>query len=187
MRQRAERIVDTLVALDPLADLPRTGWLLRGVRPCESLADHSYGVAVTAALLVDALRDEGVEIDGEKTLRMALVHDAAEAKTGDIPMPQKTPGMSAALEALEGAIAERILPERLLASWRELESDCIEARVVHAADKIQMMTKAFVYGAQQRGALEEFWTNEKNFRAMDLEIAREIYAVLRARHAEQKR
>lgn len=187
MTARAERIVDVLIALDPLADLPRTGWLLRGVRPCESIADHSYFVAVTTMLLVDALREEGIEIDGEKALRMALVHDAPEAKTGDVPMPQKTERMDAALSELEADIAERILSDKPLAAWRDAErGDSIEARVVKAADKIQMMTKALVYERQRRGDLHEFWMNDKNFAAKGLNIAREIHTVLRARHDDPK-
>lgn len=183
MSERAARIVDTLVALDPLSDLPRTGWLLRGVRPCESIADHSYGVAVCVMLLVDALRSEGVTVDGERALRMALVHDAPEAKTGDVPMPQKTPAVDAALEELEDGIAARLLPEPQRAAWREAEDgESLEARVVKAADKIQMMTKALVYERQRRGDLHEFWKNEKNFRHRDLEIAREVFATLRERH-----
>lgn len=183
MTERAARIVDALVALDPLADLPRTGWLLRGIRPCESIADHSYFVAVTVMLLVDALRAEGVEVDGEKALRLALVHDAPEAKTGDVPMPQKTPVMDAALEELEGQIADRILPHPQRDAWREAEDAIsLEARIVKAADKIQMMTKALVYERQQRGDLHEFWRNDKNFPDKGLPIAREVFALLRARH-----
>src|SRR5690606_7312281 len=157
---RAERIVDTLIGLDPMADLPRTGWLLRGVRPCESIADHSYFVAVTVMLIVDALREEGVTVDGEKALRMALVHDAPEAKTGDVPMPQKTERMDAALEELEEQIIGRLVPEPQQREWREMEDgESLEARIVKVADKIQMMTKALVYGRAGRGDLHEFWMN----------------------------
>jgi putative hydrolase of HD superfamily len=180
---RAERIVDTLVGLDPLADLPRTGWLLRGVRPCESIADHSYFVALTVMLLVDALRDEGVSVDGEKALRMSLVHDAPEAKTGDVPMPQKTPRVDAALEELEGELITRLVPEPQQRAWREAEDGVsLEARIVKAADKIQMMTKALVYGRTGRGDLHEFWNTDNNFPDKGLAIAREVYDVLRARH-----
>jgi len=183
MTERAARIVDTLIELDPLADLPRTGWLLRGVRPCESIAEHSYGVAVTAMLLVDALRDDGVEVDGERVLRMALLHDAPEARTGDIPMPQKTPELTRGLDALEDDLAGRLLPDP--APWREAHAgDTLEARVVKAADKVQMMTKALVYGQQGRGDLHEFWLNEKNFDDRGLDVVREAFALLRARHAD---
>ncbi len=185
MTERAARIVDTLVGLDPMADLPRTGWLLRGVRPCESIADHSYFVAVTVMLLVDALRAEGVTVDGEKALRMALVHDAPEAKTGDVPMPQKTPAVDAALEDLEESIAARLLPPAPAGDWREAEDgQSLEARIVKAADKIQMMTKALIYERQQRGDLHEFWANEKNFPDKGLAVVREVHDVLRARHRD---
>jgi len=183
MSKRAARIIDTLIGVDPLSDLPRTGWLLRGVRPCESIAEHSHGVALTVMLLVDALREEGVAVDGEKALRMALVHDAPEAKTGDIPMPQKTEGMSAALHALEDGIAQQLLPDP--EPWREMSAgESLEARVVKAADKIQMMTKALIYGRQGRGDLHEFWMNEKNFRDRGIDVAREAFAILRERHAD---
>ena len=183
MTERAARIVDTLIGLDPLSDLPRTGWLLRGIRPCESIAEHSHGVAVATMLIVDALREEGVEVNGERALRMALVHDAPEAKTGDIPKPQKTVELSRALDRLEQGIAERLLPDT--SDWREMNAgETLEARIVKAADKIQMMVKALVYGRQGRGDLHEFWMNDKNFRDRGIGVAREVFELLRTRHAE---
>ena len=183
MTERAARIVDTVIGLDPMSDLPRTGWLLRGVRPCESIADHSYGVAVTVMLLCDALRAAGVEVDGERALRLALVHDVPEAKTGDIPLPQKSPAIGAALLDLESAIARSLLPDSSLFT-EAAAAISLEARLVKAADKIQMMCKALVYERQGRGDLHEFWINEKNFSARGFEIADEIFALLRARHAD---
>ena len=183
MTERAARIVDTLIGLDPMSDLPRTGWLLRGIRPCESIADHSYGVAVTVMLLCDALRAAGVEVDGERALRLALVHDVPEAKTGDIPMPQKTAALGEALGELEAKIARSLLPDPSL-FVEAAASISLEARLVKAADKIQMMTKALLYERQGRGDLHEFWANERNFGARGFEIAEEIFALLKARHAD---
>ena len=171
-----DRIIDTVLALDPLADLPRTGWLLRGVRPCESIADHSFGVALVAMLLTDALRAEGQSVDGERVLRMALVHDAPEARTGDVPMPVKTAEPERALDAVDAGLARALLPDELLSAWREAEAaESLEARIVKAADKLQMMIKAHAYGGQKRGQLDEFWQSPRNFRDMGLPLARRVY------------
>ncbi|HEY9283293.1 MAG TPA: HD domain-containing protein, partial [Pyrinomonadaceae bacterium] len=73
-----------LADLQRLKRLDRTGWVLRGLAPgAESVAAHSYGVAVAAMLLADLVRARGVELDVERVLRLALLHDLAEARTGD--------------------------------------------------------------------------------------------------------
>jgi putative hydrolase of HD superfamily len=157
--------------------------LLRGVADVESIAEHSYGVAVVAAMLVDDLRARGVAVDGAKVLRMALVHDAAEVFTGDIPMPAKGDAFRAALSAQENALVARALPPKDHALWHESENGAsLEARVVKAADKVQMLIKALTYETQKRGHLDEFFVGPANQRHMDLDLAREVIAeVLRRR------
>lgn len=165
--------------LDRLAALPRTGWLLRGVVDPESIAEHTYGVCVVATLLMDDLRQRGQTVDGEKVLRMALLHDAAEAFTGDIPMPAKTDELEVALENAEAILLARVLSPAQLALWKEAESGAtLEARIVKAADKVQMLIKALTYEQQRRGRLDEFWQSTKNRRHMDLDFAREIFTEL---------
>src|SRR5690606_5214441 len=62
-----------------LKDEARGGWLLRGVRDPESVAAHSWGTALLCLLYAD---DAGV--DRDRAMVMALVHDLAEARTGDV-------------------------------------------------------------------------------------------------------
>lgn len=176
-------MIDVVLGLDPLGDLPRTGWVLRGVRgDCESIAAHTVGVTVVAMMLVDVLRAKGQSIDGERVLRMAVLHDAAEASMGDVPMPSKTPEVRAALAGLERSIVEQLLPTTWVTVWEEAEArTTLEARIVKAADKLQMMVKALRYDAQGRGGLEDFWNNPGNFADQGLPEARAMFEAIVAR------
>jgi putative hydrolase of HD superfamily len=178
----AQTAVQRLIALDPLADLPRTGWLMRGVRPCESIADHSFGVALVTMLLVDGERARGGSVDGERALRMALVHDAPEAKLGDVPMPVKSPALDRALSDVEAALVRALLGDEAAALWSELErAESVEARIVRVADKAHMLLKALVYEQQGRGRLDEFWSNAKTFDARGLAAADALFDAICAR------
>ncbi len=50
----------------------RTGWVRRGVEGAESIADHMYRMAVMAMLFA------GTDIDYQRCVMMAIVHDMAE-------------------------------------------------------------------------------------------------------------
>jgi putative hydrolases of HD superfamily len=68
-----------------LKSVPRTGWMDRGLEPLrvESVADHSFGVALLAWACALQRRAEGAAIDPERVLKLAIIHDLAEAGTGD--------------------------------------------------------------------------------------------------------
>jgi putative hydrolase of HD superfamily len=70
-----------------LKAVPRTGWLDRGVAPAnvESVADHSFGVALLAWVCAIQRQTQGADLDPVRVLTLALVHDLAEAETGDVP------------------------------------------------------------------------------------------------------
>lgn len=63
-----------------LKDTVRTGWALRGVREPESVADHSWGTALLCMIYGPA-----AGIDVGKAVCIAVVHDLAECRVGDVP------------------------------------------------------------------------------------------------------
>jgi putative hydrolase of HD superfamily len=179
-----DRLLDQLDALAPLGDLPRTGWVIRGCLPAETIAAHTLQVAILVAALCDALRAEGTAVDGERALRMALVHDAPEARTGDVPMPMKTEALARELVALETRIADDVLSPALARDWADAEHrGSLEADLVAAADKIQMLSQALRY--ERRGhtghVFASMWGNPNNLRAMHLAPVRATYEALFAR------
>lgn len=179
-----EQVLHTLDALDPLGDLPRTGWLLRGINPCESIAAHTQQVALLVAMLVDLCRAQGMTVDGERALRMALVHDAPEARLGDVPMPVKTPAVDAALHEVERTIAHAVLTPALIEDWEVSEAgETLESKLVKAADKIQMLHKLSVYESQGRKhpLIETMWQNAANLRALEIGPVRAVYEAIYAR------
>ena len=67
-------------AIGRLKEVPRTGWLDRDipVEETESVADHSFGVAMLAWLLAPD------ELDRLRVVELALIHDLAESVVGDV-------------------------------------------------------------------------------------------------------
>lgn len=159
-------MLDLLADLQRLKRLDRTGWVLRGLAPgAESVASHSFGVGIVAMLLADECRARGVEVDVERVLRLALLHDLAEARTGDMPRTMAKYYGAEARRRAEGAaftdllgglnVELREVYERLHADYEERGS--LEARLVKAADIVDLLAQALAFERAGARELDEFW------------------------------
>ncbi len=160
------KMLSTLIELQRLKNLERTGWMLRGLAPCaESVAAHSYGVAVVSMLLADELATRGVEVDVERLLRIALLHDWAEARVGDMPRTASEYfGAEARRRAERAAFDDmvRACGERLEKLYSGLHEDyeqraSFEARLVKAADVIDLLIQTLAFERAGARGLDEFW------------------------------
>ena len=137
-------LLDFLSSAGKLKTIPRTGWIDSGVKDPESVADHSYRTAVAAMVLSDSLG-----LDSLKVLRMALLHDLAEAETGDITPMQKQDNHAEledqAMKEILGVLPES-LRDQYWGIWQEYQSnETPESILVHDADKIEMILQASEY------------------------------------------
>jgi putative hydrolases of HD superfamily len=160
-----------------LKSVPRTGWLDRGVEPVqvESVADHSFGVALLAWACALQRRAQGAVIDPERVLKLAIIHDLAEAETGDStpydpkvipsehePAARRTflesrhrrdPDRGAAKRAQEDAVMRGLLeslpgsPQSELEElWDELHLGTSgEARFVKQIDRLETFLQSLFY------------------------------------------
>jgi len=174
-----ESLLGLLIELQALDRVPRMGYALRGVAEPESVAEHSFHVAI----LVWSLAPRIPGIDLGRALELALVHDLGEVRIGDLPM---TAGRyfddGAKHRAEERAFLELLAPlgERASSLAAELaEHASPEARLVKACDKLQLMIKVATYQGWGAGGLDEFWENGGNFPDSEFEPVQQLYDALR--------
>jgi putative hydrolase of HD superfamily len=173
----ASGLINLLSELMRLKAVPRMGWLLRSVRDVESVAAHTFGVAFVAMLLADRARARGREVDVERVLRMALLHDLTEARTGDLPSTIKRYFGSATLKAADERVLREMLSnlgslgESYLELWLEYEHRAtLEARLVKGADKLDLLLQAFEYEKGGAAGLQEFWEGAaEDFATLEIE------------------
>lgn len=127
----------------------RRGWRQRIQRDrIESVADHSFAVAIMAMIEAD---QRGLKID--KTLTLALLHDLEEAITGDLtPSRKRRKGSRWVRKRRDHAITTILsrIPRDRQPHYRKLWTDLKanrspEAKLVHQLDKLEMALQASQY------------------------------------------
>ncbi|MCB1035248.1 MAG: HD domain-containing protein [Acidobacteria bacterium] len=182
-----ETLLDLLLETQVLDRVPRSGYFLRGVPEPESVAEHSWHVA----FLVWLLGSREPDLDLGRALQLALLHDLAEARIGDLPQTvARYFSEGAKMEAERAAIAEMLAP--LPQASRDLYDEYTarstkEARFVKVCDKLQLMIKVLAYQRWGAGGLDEFWHNPANFVESEFESANRLTRELRERYEGWRR
>ena len=123
-----------------LKKLKRSGWVRNNVDDPESVADHSFALALLALQFANKLN-----LDAYKAATIALIHDVGESIIGDI-----TPhhGISRQEKSKKEAVAvKEILKDKELHElWLDFEeSRTEEGRLVKQLDKLEAYMQARNY------------------------------------------
>lgn len=158
-----------------LKRIPRTGWISHGVRisETESVAEHSFAVALLSLILSRSCRRDGIQINLERVLEMALVHDLAETLTFDINkqyleyLGEEGKKLKELMEKKAfTTIASKLPVDGLLSVIADYTDEkSLESRIVHWADGLDIMMQVVEYEriGYSPTALDDLWktTNEK--------------------------
>jgi len=115
-------------------------------------------------MLADEVKARGLEINCERVLRMALLHDWAETRVGDMPKTatgyfgaevRKSAETSAFADIVAGIGSTESSYQELYKDYEERVS--LEARLVKAADVIDLLIQAYALERSGAKGLDEFW------------------------------
>ena len=162
-----------------LKAIKRSGWVEREVENPESVADHSF-----MTILLSYVLGRGKGMDMEKLLKMAVVHDLAEAVVGDImtwkrdgeyPEGNKSPEEKYEIEKTGlGEILKDMDAEQageIMALWTEFEEqESAESLFLKQIDKLEMLLQVVEYHrtGNFKKPLEPFFRNVNLIRDPDL-------------------
>jgi len=73
-----KNILNFLIEVGRLKKIPRKGWILRRIRNPETIAAHTFRMAIMAWIL-----GKQKKLNINKILKMSLIHDLCEIYAGD--------------------------------------------------------------------------------------------------------
>ena len=159
-------VLDFAETIGKLKRIKRSGWVRIGVPDPESVADHIF--RLSNLVLVTA---HELNINQEKIVRMALVHDLGESITGDIVVDRggKTVGSLEEKHLKERQSIESILGglkdgQELISLWDEFEhQETRESVILKQLDRLEMVMTALEYEKDINNSkkLDEFWESAR--------------------------
>ncbi|MCX8181954.1 MAG: HD family hydrolase [Candidatus Methanomethyliaceae archaeon] len=132
-----------------LKNIPRTGWLQRGIPPsiAETVAEHSFEVT---SILATVVMHAGDVLNNKKLLLMGIIHDWGESVAGDIPRSLTKKIGKEMKKVTETRIMQELssisgFPELFKLFEEYEEQSTQESIVTKAADLIATLRQALEY------------------------------------------
>lgn len=152
------RDVEFLYEIGALRLVPRQ-WHRFHLTGVGDLADHHFRVLWLA--LVIAAREKA-DVDAAKMLKMALVHDIAESRTGDADYLARQYVDRHEELGIKDMLENTSLKDEFIALWHEYEArESLEAKIVKDADNLDVELEIQEQGSRGH-QLAQDWSNDRN-------------------------
>jgi len=143
--------------------IKRTGWVREGVEDPESVAEHSFRLVVLSMALGKFL-----DVDTEKLVKMAIIHDLGETSTGDLVV-ERGKKIDSALKKEKEAREEQAISNLFISFGEEyriifqemIKRESKESQIFWQLDKLEMAMQAKDYEKEQGIVLTEFIENAR--------------------------
>lgn len=191
MKSKSDSLLEFFGTINRLKEIKRTGWIERGVKGPESVADHGFGTAVMAFFLAGELK-----VDKSRLVKMLLVHDLHESISGDLILDfgrfgssfkglggkEKKEREGKAFRELAGIAGEKRAKE-FEVLWNEFEErKTREAKIAREIDVLEMLFQAAEY-ERKKNFRKPVWGPwiESNRKRIRNPMLKKILAELEAR------
>lgn len=161
-----QKLIDFFKIVGRLKRIKRTGWVIKGIKDSESVADHVYRVAVMCMIL-----GRRRKLEMTKLLSMALIHDLGETATSDIRYEEgnKIIASEQAKHQMEEDILKKIFQftgdgDYYLKLWYEFrDQSSAEAKFLKQVEKLEMAIQGYEYQefGTKKQLLDEFFENAR--------------------------
>jgi len=180
------------IALE-LKKIKRTGWIDRKIKNPESIADHSYQLALMSLIFGKELR-----INMNRAVKMAIVHDLAESIVGDISVDQRHSyknhtGIKPTITDNEKKILEdnamkkitsllnKNQAKEIMSLYKEYEERKTRtARIVKELDSLEVIFQALEYKRenQKNEGLEDFFLYRTTFNPIKTKELQKVLEII---------
>ncbi len=157
-RKEGQKDIEFLYEIGCLRFIPRMWQHVTGLN-FANLAEHTLRVTWIAATIA---KYEKVNID--KVVKMALVHDVGESRTGDAHYVAKMYSERNEEKAIEDIFKDTGFAEEFINLWKEYEKrESIESKIVKDADKLDVEFELQEQAAKGSKLKDEWQEERKEF------------------------
>jgi len=133
-KKNHKRDIELLFEIGCLRYMPRS-WKRFFNPDVANNAEHTFRVAWIALLLA---KYEGIDNE-DKILKMALIHDLTESRTGDVDYLSRQYVERKEAKAVKDMLEDTVFQKELVSLWHEYEQKLsIEAKIVKDADNLDV-------------------------------------------------